>query len=383
MTQPPLPRSEFAVTDRYVYLNHAATGVPPLRTREALKVFIDAQAQAGVLGVYPYENRMPEFRARIAGFIGARDGTVAVLRNTGDGANIIASGLDWKAGDEIVVPRDEFPANLYPWLALQKRGVIIRSVDSPARRLTPDVLRAMMNDRVRIVAVSWVAYHDGYMLDLPALAEIAHDSGALFCVDAIQGLGAFPLDVRAAGIDALYASGAKWLLALQGVGFVYLSPDLLDRLELAAPGWRSVADIWDFDNHDQPLASDAARFEGGTPNFIGALSLATSMEFLEAHDRRAVAAHVLALTDRLYDGLRSLGATLRTVRGEGISSGIVTYTFDGVDPIEFGRALQRRGFVTTWRPTGIRVAPHGYNTVDEIDAYVAAVRDTHHARTIV
>jgi selenocysteine lyase/cysteine desulfurase len=369
----PLDRSLFAVTENYAYLNHAAVGVLPLPTREALHGFIDAHATGGVARVWPYEACMDEYRERIAHFISAESGSIAVLRNTGDGANAIAGGFPWRSGDEVILPDNEFPANAQPWLPLRRRGVNLHFIETARERLTPDVLRKHISSRTKIVTVSWVSFDDGYRHDLAALAEIAHDNGALFCVDAIQGLGAFPVDVRACGIDALYCGGAKWMLALQGVSFLYVAPHLLDRLQLATPGWRSVEDMWDFLEYDQPFASNATRFEGGTPNFIGALSLAESIDVIEQAGTERIASHVLALTDRLVEGLRSADAEIATTRSQSASSGIVTFRPRSGDPVELGKALQHEGIVTTYRASGVRVAPHGYNTFEEIDALVESV----------
>jgi selenocysteine lyase/cysteine desulfurase len=142
---------------------------------------------------------------------------------------------------------------------------------------------------------------------------------------------------------------------------------LIDRLILAMPGWRSMENMWDFHRYDQPYSPEAMRFEGGTPNFIGTLSLVKSIELLRRSGPAAIAAHVLALTDRLCEGLIAIGADLQSPRGPGVSSGIVTFAMPGADSVTLGRALQKDGIVTTYRPTGIRVAPHGYNTPDEID----------------
>jgi cysteine desulfurase/selenocysteine lyase len=369
----PLPRSEFAVTDRFIYFNHAAVGVLPVSTRDAIDAFVHAHAEAGVMGTYTYEAKMPAYRERIGRFVGASGGEIAILRNTGDGANAIAQGIDWQPGDELILPDNEFPSNAIPWLALRDRGVHVKFISSERERMTPDVLRREISKRTRVVTVSWVGFADGYRYDLPALAEVAHEAGAAFCVDAIQGLGAFPLDVDACGIDALYAGGAKWLMSLQGVSFLYVRKALLERLRLAAPGWRSTADMWDFLNYDQPLSDDASRFEGGTPNFVGAVSLDRSIELLARAGTDKIGEHVLALTDRLSEGLLRSGAELLTVRGDGISSGIVTFRVPGCDSVTLGRALQAKGVITTWRPNGIRVAPHGYNTTDEIDRMLELV----------
>jgi selenocysteine lyase/cysteine desulfurase len=370
----PLSRDLFAVTENYAYLNHAAVGVLPRPTREALHGFIDAHATGGIARTYSYEASMDEYRASIARFIGAQPGTIATLRNTSEGAIILSGGLEWQAGDELILPDNEFPANVQPWLPLRKRGVNIRFIESAQERLTPDVLRRHITPRAKVVAVSWVSFDDGYRHDLQALAQIAHAHGALLCVDAIQGLGAFPLDVQACGIDALYCGGAKWMLALQGVGFLYVAPRLLDRLDLALPGWRSVQDIWDFTNYEQPPAPDATRFEGGTPNFLGALSLNSSIQVLQAAGTERIASHVLGLTDRLVDGLMSAGAELASQRGRSESSGIVTFRLPDADSVELGKTLQRDGIVTTYRSSGVRVAPHGYNNAAEIDALVEAVK---------
>lgn len=369
----PLPRELFAVTQSAKYFNHAAVGVLPKPTETALHEFVSAHARAGVLGTWPYERDMPLYRERIASFIGARPGEIAILRNTGDGANALSAGYPWEAGDELILPDDEFPANVQPWLPLRKRGVNIRFIETRAGRFTPDRLRAQITPRTKIVTVSWVSFHDGYRHDLAGLAEVAHGAGALLCVDAIQGLGAFPVDVSACGIDALYAGGAKWLLALQGVSLLYLRADLLDRIATASPGWRSSADMWDFLDYAQPYVNDVTRFEGGTPNFIGALSLAESIAVIEQAGTSRIASHVLELTDRLVERLRQAGATIAGVRSATESSGIVTFTFPQLDPVALGKHLQKEGFVTTYRPAGIRVAPHGYNTIEEIDAFAEAV----------
>ncbi len=363
-----------AAAEGLVYLNHAAAGLMPFRTRDRLVELVRAQAERGVLGIVPVESTLPALRDRIGRFVGTRGEHIALLRNTGDGANVVARGLDWRAGDEIVLCDNEFGANAIPWTSLREQGVVVRFIHAPAERMTPAVLQRELSSRTRLVAVSWVSFGDGYRHDLGALAEIAHAGGALFCVDAIQGLGAFPLDAPALGIDALYASGAKWLLSLPGVSFAYVSAALQERLAVRWRGWRDVADIWNFLDYDQPLAADATRFEGGTPNFIGAAALAASIDVIDEAGVERIAAHVLALTDRLYAGLQSLGAAIATERGPACSSGIVTFTLPGSDPVALGRRLGEAGICTTYRPSGIRVSPHGHNSEADVDALLAALR---------
>jgi cysteine desulfurase/selenocysteine lyase len=370
----PLAREAFALAPGLVYVNHAAVGLLPVATRDALHAMIDDHAARGVLGTASRELSLPAYRRRIAAFVGGRGEEIALLRNTGDGATILAQGLDLGPGDEVITGANEFGANAYPWLALRERGVAVTLIDAPRERMTPDVLRRTISARTKIVAVSWVTFDDGYRHDLAALAEVAHAHGALFAVDAIQGLGAFPLDVNATGVDALYAGGAKWLMALQGVSFLWLRANLLDRVALRMPGWRSALDMWDFLDYTQPPAPDASRYEGGTPNILGALSLASSIDVLGAAGVERIGEHVLALTDRLAAGLESGGWTIVGDRSlDGVKSGIVTFRRDGVDAIALGKRLGQAKIVTTYRAGGVRVAPHGHNTPDEIDTILDAL----------
>jgi len=363
----PLPRADFAVTQRYVYFNHAAAGVLPLSTVSAVERFIRAHAEEGVLGTFPYDLRMVEYREQIGRFIGADGSQIAIVPNTSAAAGIIAAGLDWNAGDEVLLCDNEFPANAIPWVALRRRGVEVRLLPTLRERLTPELLAREITSRTRLVAASWVSYADGYRHDLQGLAQVAHGAGALFCVDAMQGLGVFPIDVTERSLDALFCGGAKWMLALHGAAILYLGPRLQERVELVAPGWRSMRDMWDFHNYDQPFSTEAMRFESGTPNLIGTLSLVCAIDLFTRSGQDAIAQHVLALTDRLAEGVASLGAELVTLRGAGISSGIVTFRFPGYDSLAIGRALQQDGIVATYRETGIRLSPHGYNSATEVD----------------
>ena len=373
-TSAPLAREAFALAPGLVYMNHAAVGVLPVATRDALHAMIDDHAARGVLGTASRELALPAYRRRIAAFVGGQGEEIALLRNTGDGATVLAQGLDLQPGDEVITGANEFGANAYPWLVLRERGVTVTLIDAPRERMTPDVLRRVISSRTNVVAVSWVTFDDGYRHDLAGLAEVAHAHGALLAVDAIQGLGAFPLDVAATGVDAIYAGGAKWLMALQGISFLWLRAALLERVALRMPGWRSSRDMWDFLDYDQPPAEDASRYEGGTVNIPGALSLATSIEVLDAAGVARIGDHVLALTDRLAEGLASRGWSIAGDRArDEVKSGIVTFGRDDVDAVELGRRLGQAKIVTTYRPSGIRVAPHGHNTADDIDALLEAL----------
>lgn len=370
----PLTRDAFALAPGLIYMNHAAAGVLPVATRDALHAMVDDHAARGVLGTAPRELALPAYRRTAAELIGGRGDEIALLRNTGDCATVLAQGLDLGPGDEVIIGANEFGSNAYPWLALRTRGVTVTLIDAPRERVTPDVLRARISSRTKAVAVSWVTFDDGYRHDLAGLAEVAHAHGALLFSDVMQGLGAFPLDVTATGVDAVYAGGAKWLMSLQGISFLWLRANLLDRIALRLPGWRSFADMWDFLDYGQPPAPDASRYEGGTINIIGALSLATSIGVLTGAGLERIAAHVVALTDHLAEGARSRGwSVLGDRSSDAVKSGIVTIHRDGVDPIALGKQLGREDICVTYRANGLRISPHGYNTHEEVDALLAAL----------
>jgi cysteine desulfurase/selenocysteine lyase len=369
-----LARELFAIAPGLIYVNHAAVGVLPIASRDALHAMIDDYAARGTLGTASRELSLPAYRRRIAEFVGGKGEEIALLRNTGDCATVLAQGLDLGPGDEVVTQANEFGSNAYPWLALRARGVTVTMIDAPHERMTPNVLRRFVSARTKVVAVSWVTFDDGYRHDLAELAQVAHAHGALLVADVMQGLGAFPLDVAATGVDAIYAGGAKWLLALQGVSFLWLRAALLERVALRMPGWRSVVDMWDFLDYDQAPAPNATRYEGGTVNIIGALSLATSIDVLAQAGVERIASHVIALTDRLADGLSARGWTVRSDRShDAVKSGIVTFRRDDIDPIALGKRLGAAGICATYRANGIRIAPHGHNTADDIDAILDAL----------
>ena len=369
----PLSRAEFAVTNNCIYLNHAAVGIPPASSVREIARFVEAHAQRGVLGTFPYELQLERYRDTIGKYIGATGNDIALVTNTSAGANAVAASLPLNEGDEVIVCDNEFPANVIPWLALRRRGVAVRLLPAGADRLLPERLQRELSPRTRVVTVSWVGYADGYRHDVRGLADVAHDNDALLCVDGMQGAGVLPIDVRACGIDAFYAGAAKWMMGLHGSGFLYLSPQLNESTTPAMPGWRSMHDMWDFHNYEQPFTTAMSRFEGGTPNVAGALAMTCAIELFERSGVEAIERHVIALTDRLCAGLAQLHANVRSPRGAECSSAIVLFELPGWDSMALGKALEEEGIITTYRRTGIRISPHGYNTAEEIDVVIASL----------
>jgi cysteine desulfurase / selenocysteine lyase len=366
---PPLDRSLFPATERWAYLNAAHTGTPPNPVVEAMTAAAERQSLLGSESCDGSEGAIEDVRRNAAALMGVPGTDVAFVKNTTEGLGFVASGLDWCRGDRVVVPDGEFPSSAYPWVALQGRGVV---VDRPP---PSELIEAIATGPPpKVVATSWVQAGRGWRADLAALARACHEAGALLCVDAVQGLGVLPADLHGWGVDAAAASSFKWLLGAEGAGLLYVRGEHLDRLRVLEPGWNSVADRDAYDDRRLVLDPTARRLEGGTLNTAGILGLGAGINLLRDAGIDRIWSHVDALCDRLVGALTNAGAAILSDRSPAHRSAIVSFTVPGHGPAAVRDALVAEGVVVSARAGGVRVAPHGYSTGDEIDRLVAVVR---------
>jgi selenocysteine lyase/cysteine desulfurase len=375
-----LPRDQFPVTERYRYFDHAGVSAIPLVAADAARWFVDRILTQGKVGYDELEHRQEMTRVAAAALMGVPTTDVAFVKNTSEGVGFVASGLDWSPGDRVVVPDLEFPSNIYPWLALRDLGVRVDLVrplgDSGALPIAEFERAVAAGPPPKVVAVSWVQYSRGWRTDLAALARLCHDAGALLCVDAIQGVGVMPASLADWGVDFAMAGGYKWLLGPEGTGVLYVAERVRDRLRPLEPGWASVAHRDDYDNLDLVWADSARRFEAGSFNMLGTMAFGASMQLLLDAGLPQVWAHVDALCDRLVDGLGAIdGIRVLSDRSKEGRSAIVSFTVDGHSPVAVAERLRAANFVCASRGGGVRIAPHGYNTAEEIDALVDAAAD--------
>lgn len=368
-------RSEIPAAESWTYLNHAAIGPMTLSGAERMGGLARLVAGSGDRYWTERADETERVRRETALLLGAREPhEVAFVGNTSEGLSAVAWGLDWRPGDNVVGPEPEFPANVYPWLSLAPLGVEYRRVPEREGRVDAADLVAAMDGRTRIVAVSWVQYASGHRVDLAPLAAACRDAGALLVVDAIQGVGALALDVEAAGVDACALAAHKWLLGPEGVGVLYVSDRVIDRLRSTRHGWRSVAARFDWTGIDPTPAAGALRFEAGTLNMAGVHALGGTVDLLQELGIEGVEARVLALADRVARGLAGRGFRLAEPRrSPGEVSGIVAATHPGRSADELARELADRRIVVSHRAGRLRVAPHGYNTEEEVDRLLAAL----------
>jgi cysteine desulfurase/selenocysteine lyase len=365
-------RREFPITAHRTHLNHAGVSPVSRRVAAAVTTFIE---QAAVLDPAMYrvwDARCEATRANFARLIGAQADEIAFVKNTSEGLSLVAAGIDWRAGDNVVAVDGEYPSNIYPWFGLRRWGVETRLVQPRRGRVHVDDVRALLDGRTRVVSVSFVDWNGGGRTDLRPLGALCRERGVLCCVDGIQGVGAVQLDVERAGIDCLAVGGHKWLLAPEGCGGLFISRRVVDRLQSVLHGWKSVTDADTYLPYHFTPRPDAAKFEPGSPPRLGTYALGAAIELLLEIGPAHIEQRLFEITDRLAAGLRARGAEIVSPWDADARSGIVVFRRGG-DPQRVSNELNQRGFIVRVRGGGIRVAPHFYTNEDDIDRFLGAL----------
>jgi len=360
-------RSQFPVTESLIYMNHAAVAPISRRVHDAMVGLLDEAQQ---FGAEHWQNWMETYggvRRSLAQLINAEPGEIAFAKNTSEGISTFANGLDWRPGDEVVSIESEFPANFYVWKALEKRGVVLRLVPEEKGRVTQKSILSALTSRTRVVTVSFVQYISGFRLDLENLGQACAAHGCLLFVDAIQGLGAFPVDVRKANIAGLAADSHKWMLGPEGSALLFVNRQVMEKITPSEIGWTTVRHWSDFSSRDLSWRDDARRYECGTLNTVGVYGQGAAVNLLLEIGVANIAERVLDLTDRLRAGLLARGHSVFGPRAREEASGIVSFV-----PRQGGAESLLEWFLThrvqvAARGGMVRISPHFYNTEEEID----------------
>ena len=366
-------RKEFPITQNYNFQNHA--GVAPIsrRSADAARQYLQRAEEKAYIegGFYKHADRV---RGQIAQMINAQPEEITFCNNTSEGLSMVANGLSWQSGDNVVTANAEFPANIYPWQALRSNGVDVKMVIEEDGRIPIDRFIEAIDNRTRLVAISSVQYASGFRTDLATLGEYCQSKGVLLCVDAIQSLGVFPIDVGAMHIDFLSSDGHKWLCAPEGAGVFYVRRELQGHLRPTTIGWMSMKDPTNFDKYQFEFADTANRYDSGSYNLAGVYALGGAIELLQEIGIEEISNRLLRLTDRLVDGVRDHGYRVVSSREPGEASGIVAFFSDVHEPDQIQRHLQtEHRIVIAVRRGRLRASPHIYNTEAEIDQLVAAL----------
>lgn len=366
----------WAVAGEQVYLNNASTGPLPARTVLAMNAMNAQRARPWEVGWPAQKAVLERGREACARLVGASAGEIALMTNTTHGINLAAATLPLVAGDVVLTFDGEFPSNVYPWMALERRGVTLHRV--PCRGRLPDeeaLLAAMDLPGVKAVSVSWVSFATGYAIDLEAIGAACRERGLWFVVDGMQGIGVRPLDVRRCHVDILACGAQKWLLGPWGAGFAYVREALARTLEPATVGWlamRASEDFTRLTDYEYRFHDDARRFEVLTFPVQDVAGMSASLGLLEELGAAAVEAHVAALADDIVAWAEGTpGIALVTPAERARRAGIVAVA--PRDPEAASARLVHAGVAHSLREGAIRLAPHCYNTRDEVRRALRAI----------
>jgi len=368
---------EFPVRRNLVYWNHAAVAPLPRRVAGAITAHTENVRERGAADWRDWYRAVDETRGKAARLLGARASEIAFLPSTSWALNFVAQAYPWKSGDNVVGDDMEFPANVYPWMLLEGRGVEYRLARSRDGRIGVDEIAAVVDARTRIVAVSWVAFHNGWVYPIEEIGAFCREKGILLVVDAIQGLGALPIDVREANVDVLAADAHKWLLGAEACAVFYVSEGARERVPPAFGGWWNVrhegSHVGGYLDYRLDFHLGARRYEPGSIPIAQIQGLSAALDLLEEMDGAEVARRIVAAVETLADGLRRRGWKIATP--EPFRSGILAAFPPDGDAIRAAKGFEARGIIVAPREGAVRFSPHAYNDAVEAERIIRAVEE--------
>lgn len=366
-------QQEFPARKDFIFLNHAGLSPWPRRTAEAVSAFAQENYRDGPRHYPRWVATESQLRERARTLLNAPHADdIALLKNTSEGLSIIAYGMHWQSGDNIVTTDQEFPSNRIVWESLADQGVAVREAAIGDAVDPEEALFALIDEHTRLITVSSVQYATGLRMDLARIGAFCHQHGIVFCVDAIQSIGALQIDVEAIQADVVVADGHKWMLGPEGIALFYTRPALRDRLRLTQYGWHMIEALGDYDRRDWTIAKSARRFECGSPNMLGIHGLDASLELLLEFGMNNVEQAVLDNSRYLAGLIRDTDwLELLSSDDEARRSGIVTFRRNGTDTTTLFQLLQENGILCAMRGGGIRYSPHFYTAREQLERAVS------------
>ena len=352
-----------------IYFNHASTGPLCIPVLQQINKILYEKSETSIDDYAKFQSVIKETKQDLSGLINTKPERIAFLDNTSNGINILARGIKWKKGDRILLNDLEFPANVYPFLNLQKDGVIVDFVKSKDGIVSADDIIENIKPGTRLVSISQVQFLTGYRVDLEKIGKLCREKGIIFSIDAIQGLGAVRLDVVRDKIDFLSSGSQKWLLGLQGMAFIYVSEELQENMVPGNVGWLSVEDAWNILHYDLTLKKTAERFQGGTLNTIGIYALNASLKMFKEFGYDVIENKVIENSSYLINKLEEINIkpVLSNCDKKNIA-GIVSFKHN--ESKKIFEELVKKDIQCAVREGLIRMSPHFYNTKEEADKIV-------------
>jgi len=360
---------EFPHLNKLIYLNHAAVAPWPRCVATAVSEFAEQNALIGAQHYPRWMGVEIKLRQQLAQLINAPSpDDVALLKNTSEALSVVAYGIDWQAGDNIVTSDQEFPSNRIVWESLKQFGVELREVDLSSAATPEQALIDAMDGNTRLLTISSIQYASGLKMELAPLGRHCRKNEILFCVDAIQSLGAVPFDAQAIEADFVMADGHKWMLGPEGLALFYCRAELRERLKLHQYGWHMVDAIGDYDTKAWTPAKSARRFECGSPNMLAIHALNAAMGLILKTDLKTIEQQLLQRSEYMMKIINdSPKLTLLTPTETGRYGGIVTFRAEGIDQQALYQQLMKDNVICAQRGGGVRFSPHFYTPLSQLD----------------
>lgn len=362
-------RQNFPVTGEWAYFDHAAVAPLCRPAEQAIRGWMEASRQNGVVRWLDSFQLVEAARQNVAKLVNADPDEIAFVQGTGQGIGYVAEGFPWEPGDNVVSASEEYPSNVYAWMNLGHRGVSLRRVESRSGRIWLEDIENAMDDRTKVVTISHVEFASGFRNDLDALSALCRKRGVAFFVDSIQGLGPLTIDLQKTPIDFLANGGQKWLLGVEGAGFLYIRKPWIEKLRcLVGLGSHSVVDSTNYTKIDMnDLKPNARRWEGGCYNMPGVHALGASVGMMLEIGPQAISERVLWLADQVRERAKGSGWQVYGSDRPEDKSGIVSMTYGEIDHNTVVQAGRELGVVVSCRAGRLRVSPHFYNDESDLD----------------
>lgn len=370
---------EFPLSKDLIYLNHAAVAPWPKRTSEAVKAFAEQNTRFGSHYYLDWLKKESTLRDQLKTLLNAPSTEdIALVKNTSEAISFVAYGLSWNAGDNIVSSNEEFPSNRIPWESLNDQGVELRQADLSSSDSPEQALFSLVDANTRLITISSIQFASGLRVDLEKIGTFCKENNILFCIDAIQSLGAVEFDVQAYHADFVMADGHKWMFGPEGLGVFYTNPSSREKLKLTQYGWHMMANTHDYENQPWDIHPGSQRFECGSPNMLGIHAWSASLSLLLEVGMKQIEANIHTNSSYLMDKITDIdNLELLNDRSAPLKSGIVLFKHKNIDNLTLYKQLQDKGVVCALRGGGIRFSPHFYHSQTELEQAISIIQAIH------
>jgi len=357
------------INENQIYFNHASIGPMSIPVRKRINEYLDCKSTNIKRSLEMFLSAERSAKEKVGRMLNCRPDQLAWKDNVANSLSVLANGINWQKGDRIILNDIEFPSNVYPFMNLKTKGVEVDFVKSKKGVIEIDDIVSKIEPKTRMISISLVQFLSGFRIDINKLGEICKNNNIIFCVDAIQGAGVVQIDVQKANVDFLAGGAQKWLMAIMGTSYLYVSDKLFGKITPQEVGWTSVVDPWNLTDYDLTLAENVSRFQTGTMNALGVVAFNKSLDLFETVGFDKIENEVISNTNYFINSLCGIGIDplLKSADNKN-KAGIVTFKVKNPEVVL--EKLRENNIIGELRVDYIRMAPHFYNTKEEIDEVI-------------